>query len=143
MRDLIERLTGVTFRPPATTATVEAFQTSVGVALPADYLEFLRHCDGGEGEIGPHYVSFWSLTDMAMWSQRLVTERIAHPVLIGGNGAGEGIGLDFSTTPPRVVLIDLNTLQLGEAMPIGSSFTDFLERLLSGKDWFDYRSDPS
>ena len=53
-------------RPPA--ATEEAIENLVrdaGVALPTDYLQFLRFANGGEGDLGvqPWYFQVWTAED--------------------------------------------------------------------------------
>ena len=55
---------------------------------------------------------------------------------IGSNGGGEMIAFDHGAPRPfTVVLVPFIGMDVG--IEIGISFTDFLERLDSGREWFD------
>ena len=40
-------------------AVVDGLSAGLGVALPRNYLDFLRQHNGGEGFVGDHYVVWW------------------------------------------------------------------------------------
>ena len=45
LADLFPEGEGPTFSPPASADALEAFESAVGLALPAELREFLAHCD--------------------------------------------------------------------------------------------------
>jgi cell wall assembly regulator SMI1 len=45
--------------PPADDAAIASYEAHIQTALPADYAQFLRFADGGEGVMGKTYVSLW------------------------------------------------------------------------------------
>jgi hypothetical protein len=46
------------FDPPASPDVIENISSTLKIALPDNYLDFLRQHNGGEGFIGDNYVVF-------------------------------------------------------------------------------------
>lgn len=68
-----------------------------GVALPADYIEFMQQNNGGEGDIGDTWVVLYDkdmLLECNSDGSLEEDERFSRAVLIGGNGGGEWFGID-------------------------------------------------
>ena len=77
-------------------------------SLPEDYLYFLANYRGHEVHISQHSVILWDADEVEEMNEGSGTFEYFNDVLsIGGNGASESIGLDFSTTPSSVVLFPL------------------------------------
>lgn len=81
---------------------------------------------------------------MALWPAEQVfesnvgyglSERAPGLVLIGSNGAGEGIALDYRQRPPGVVLIPFISVGWEDAAPQASSFTDFMAQRARGEGY--------
>jgi hypothetical protein len=60
-----------------------------------------------------------------------------HPglVFIGSDGGGEGVGFDFRSTPPRVVLVNWISAGWADALHQADNFTDFMAQRTSGQDY--------
>lgn len=101
------------------------------IALPEDYLSFLRVSNGGQGPLPVE--PFW----LALDSVNTVTDTLAvgtftefFPsfIVIGSNGAGEGIAFNFrSGGEAEVDYFDMTNTDLAESVqPLAASFTELL-----------------
>ena len=102
-----------------------------GVRLPQDYLAFLRLSNGGEGplSVDPLWLvldSVDTVTDTL--ADGTFTEFFPSFVVIGSNGAGEGIAFDFRADGDAgVVYFDMTNTDLAESVrPLAASFTGLL-----------------
>lgn len=58
-------------------------------------------------------------------------------LFIGSNGGGSYIFLDFEQTEASsVVVMDATSINRLDAVVVGSSFTDFLDRVERNEEWF-------
>ena len=106
-------------------------------SLPEDYLYFLANYRGHEVHINQHAVILWDADEVLEMNEGGVVFEFLDDVLsIGGNGGGECIGLDFSTTPSSVVLFPLISCDKENFFKIGDSLLDCIERLDRGIPWF-------
>lgn len=101
--------------------------------LPADYLAFLSHSDGG---CGPMRVQpFFILLHPAATVAKLSRDRMFHDdfpglLVVGGNGAGEAIAFDTNSPDLPLVCFDMTNIDLAESIqPLAPSFTALLALL--------------
>lgn len=107
---------------------VEQFESHVGFKLPKDYVEFIRHSNGGEGFIGPNaYVIFWRLDELEELNKAYqIDERVPGLLVFGSDGGGEAFAFDARGS---VVSIPFVGMELDLARPMGASYNEFLEEL--------------
>lgn len=101
------------------------------MALPEDYLSFLRVSNGGQGPLPVE--PFWLVLDSVdtvtdTLADGTLTEFFPSFIVIGSNGAGEGVAFDFrSGGEAGVVYFDMTNTDLAEsARPLAASFTGLL-----------------
>ncbi|WP_164891034.1 SMI1/KNR4 family protein [Botryobacter ruber] len=113
-------------------------EIKTGFKLPEDYKNFLLNYKGFENLIGEEYVNLWDLNELVDQNEEYqIIENLSATIGIGSNGAGELIALEeMSDGKIRVVLTPLVDLSEESHIHIGDSFTDFLQRLDKGQEWF-------
>jgi hypothetical protein len=128
MRQFLENLI---HRPPATEQAIAAFERTSGKQLPADYREFLKIANGGEGFIGIHaYVILWGVDELASRNQAYDIENYVPGLLIfGSDGGGEAYGFDTRNPQWPTVQVPFVGMAWAEARSVAGSFKEFLERL--------------
>lgn len=142
MTELSEILKGFEPRTPATASAIVECERKLLLRLPSDYVRFLETSDGGEGFIGKHgddtwYLVLWKVEKLAPFHEELeVAREIPGFLAIGGDGGGELFGFDTRKTPWPVVMVPRLPMEWEEALPVGDSFTDFLQKLYDGFDPF-------
>lgn len=66
-----------------------------GIALPKQYLEFMREHNGGEEDIGENWLVLFPLEELEEINDDYETEKyLPGHVIIGNNGSGELYGVD-------------------------------------------------
>lgn len=105
--------------------------TASGRTLPEDYLAFLRGSNGGQGPISVD--PLWLILDSAdsvadALNDGTFTEYFPDLIVIGSNGAGEGIAFDLrSNRKAGVVHFDMTNADFRESVqPLAASFTELL-----------------
>lgn len=117
--------------PPADEGELAELRDFAPVELPAEYIELLRYCDGGYGELDapPLLFDMDSIAESvehneAFHSQGCFTEFW----FIGSNGGLEAIAFDLRAGPPcAVVMIDCNADDTD--VQIAASFADFVPKI--------------
>ena len=112
-----------------------AAESALGVALPQDHRSFLTSSNGIEETMPNAYVVLWPLVDVVNVSTTDaygMAEKFPGLVLIGGDGGGELLGLDFRFTPARVVLVNAISASWAEASEQAESVSRFIAKLRSG-----------
>lgn len=129
--DMRRFLDGLNRRPGATDAAIVESEKQLGLKLPAEYVEFLKFADGGEGFVGKNaYVMLWSGEELASMNQSYEVQNYAPGLLIfGSNGGGEAYGFDTRTPQWPIVQVPFVGMDWGDAKPMGGSFSAFLEHL--------------
>lgn len=119
-------------KPPATEEETEHLRSMIRFELPAEYLELLRFCNGGEGDLDADPLLFWmdaissSIEHNRFWEKEGTFRDFW---FFGGNGGLEAIAFDLRSGPPYpVVMIDQGA---GEesAVQIAESMADFVQRI--------------
>ncbi|CAM4417928.1 SMI1/KNR4 family protein [Zobellia nedashkovskayae] len=74
--------------------------------LPKDYVELFQKFNGGEGFIGEEYVVLHKAEELENVNAECGIQQFDSKIfLIGNNGAGEAIGIDFRNEKPVYILI--------------------------------------
>lgn len=116
--------------PPASEEAIRTAAAALGIALPADYVDFLRRHNGGEGFAGEHCVVLFKAEELKPFNDGYEVDEYAPGlVLFGSNGGGEGYAFDTRDGAMSVVRVPFIGMELRYATPIGESFTDMLVRL--------------
>jgi SMI1 / KNR4 family (SUKH-1) len=116
--------------PPASEAAVRDAASALGIALPADYVEFLRKHNGGEGFVGDNSVILFRAEDLKRFNDEYqINDNAPGLVLFGSNGGGEGYAFDARAGAMSVVRIPFIGMELRYARPIGENFTDMFHQL--------------
>jgi hypothetical protein len=120
-------------RAPALRTAIDAAQRALGVTLPADYVEFLLHCDGIEGPVGDTgYFELWSIEEVTVSQQEYGVDAFAPGlVLIGSDGGGTAYGLDVRSASTLFVRIPFIPMAWEEGAVLGDSFHSFIQRVAS------------
>lgn len=97
---------------PASEAEIMQLASHARAQLPTEYVELLRHSNGGEGPLAlpPLYFQLYSVRDCIELfhnSQQLL-EQFPSFMFFGSNGGLESIAFDLRSRPPwPIVMIDL------------------------------------
>ena len=62
---------------------------------------------------------------------------LPNTLMIGSNGSSEFIAIEYNGVGYQIVLSPFIDMNKKYHIEIGISFTDFLERLANGKEWFE------
>lgn len=115
---------------PADADVVDALSSSLGVALPSDYLGFLRQHNGGEGFVGDNYIIFWKIEELADFNREYEVEKYAPGIfLFGSSGGGEGYGFDTQSVAMPIVRIPFIGMERRYAEPVAKDFPDLFAKL--------------
>ena len=121
---MLERFDG---RPPATEDAIRRLEPH---PLPAQYLQFLRRHDGGNGFIGSQYLILWGTGELIESNSELDIAADAPGLfLFGTDGGSEGFAFDTHVDGHPVVMVSLGYLSRKEALVVGATFDDFVDRL--------------
>jgi len=104
--DYSELLGGLQLRPGARGDVLDRLSDYAGVALPEDYVEFLRFSNGVRGDFGPRYwLELWPAEDVPRLNTVYAkTNRADGALLIGTDGGGTAFAID--TRPRRPGLFE-------------------------------------
>ncbi|RNI31831.1 SMI1/KNR4 family protein [Hanamia caeni] len=119
--------------------TFEEIEKQIGFLLPDDYKFYLDNYKGHEEFVGPELVNLWDIDDLLTYNQDYrIFDNLPLTIAIGNNPSSEFIGIEFIENENyRVILSPFIDLDKQYHIDIGSSFTDFFERLDNGGKWFD------
>jgi hypothetical protein len=117
-------------------ADVESY---ANLKLPVDYVFYLENYFGIDQFIGVEFVKLWSIEEIIQSNKNYkIVQELPHTIGIGTNGSGEFIGIVMNQLDGlKIVLAPFIGLNSQDHIEIGHSFTDFLDRLDKGVDWFD------
>ena len=117
---------------------IEQIQSFINFNLPEDYLIFLENYLAFEGFIGPEFVRLWDFDELIETNiEYQIFDNLPKTLGIGENGSSEFIAIEHTNNNSiRVVLSPFIDLDKQYHIEIGNSFTDFLQRLDEGQEWF-------
>ena len=118
-------------RPGATDAAIAAGEMQLGMRLPADYVDFLKFTNGGEGFVGKNaYIILWGVEELASMNQEYEVQKYVPGLLIfGSDGGGEAYGFDTRSPQWPIVQVPFVGMEWDVAESMGTSFCQFLARL--------------
>ena len=116
--------------PPASESAIRGAASALGISLPADYVDFLRKHNGGEGFAGNNSVVLFKAEELKPFNDAYeIKEYAPGLILFGSNGGGEGYAFDTRNGSMSVVRVPFIGMELRYAKPIGKTFTDMLHQL--------------
>ncbi|OPA94851.1 SMI1/KNR4 family protein [Pseudomonas fluorescens] len=114
---------------PADAACVDSLVATLGVALPQDYLDFLKQHNGGDVLIGEEYFVFWQVQELAEFNRDYQVELYAPGIfLFGADGGGEGYGFDIEDAAMPIVRVPFIGMERQYAEPVAPSLTELFAR---------------
>lgn len=117
---------------------IAEIERRIGFKLPDDYRFFLTNYSASELTISEHFFKLWDKDDLLeINSEYGILDNMEATLGIGSNGASELIAIQLRNTEFKVVLTPFIDLSDEYNIVIGTSFTNFLQRLQNGKSWFD------
>ena len=124
---------------PVIQSIADSIEKFIGFKLPEDYLFFLKNYNGDDSFIEKEFVKLWDADQLLQSNIGYeIFEYLPSTLAIGGNGAGEFIAIEKNKNDElKIILSPFIGLDAKDHIVIGDSFTDFLERLDNGKEWFD------
>jgi len=134
MNRLFDRLADQWYRAdPATEEDIREVEDVFGVAFPRDYRAFLKWSNGGEGSIGPRYVSLWALEEFEVIHRDYrITKYLPAVVGIGTDGGDRCFALDYRHTPdaPPVIEVPFGDLGPDSVAVLAPGFAEWIESML-------------
>jgi len=115
----------------------KAIEDFIGFSLPADYKFYLDNYEPFDDIIGEQWLVLDDI-NLLLESKGIYSpeQRKANTIQIGGNGASEAIGIRHLGDNSYQIVIAQYIMDVDDHIEIGSSFTDMLQRLISGVEWF-------
>jgi len=114
-------------------------EKSINFQLQEDYKFYIDNFIEHECFIGSEYLKLWDLEDILENNNgHHIIKYLTNTLAIGTNGGGECIAIEYlGEDNYRVVLFPFIDLNRENYIEIGHSFTDLLNRLDQGKEWFN------
>jgi hypothetical protein len=118
--------------------TFEEVQKIIGFKLPNDYKNFALNYLEYEDYIGNQNVRLWNFDEIIeINSDYQIFNYLPKTIGIGGNGGGEFIAIEELADRSLRIVLSPFIIEKEAHIEIGNSFTDFLQRLDNGKEWFE------
>jgi SMI1 / KNR4 family (SUKH-1) len=115
---------------PASSSSIQQFESNAGLRLPEDYAEFLKQADGGEGFIGDSYLILWRVGELLELNTAYQAAEYAPGLfLFGSDGGGEAFAFDTRSEARPIVSVPFVGMDLSLTRSIADTFTEFLEEL--------------
>ncbi len=119
-------------KPPATDAEISGLVSAIEIELPEEYLELLRTCNGGEGELAlaPLWFQLFAITDaIEMATSEFYRTQFKGLFFFGSNGGLESIALDMRGQRPwPIVMVDC-IAGIESAETIAPNFDAFVDAI--------------
>jgi hypothetical protein len=122
---------------PAVTP-IASIESIIQFRIPEDYISYAINYSGYEAFTGPEYVRLWDMDELIEINNAYnIFRHLPHTLGIGTNAGGDFIAFENLNGIIRVVLSPFIDLDPQYHTEIGNSFTDFLQRMDNGKEWFN------
>ncbi len=100
---------------------------SLELALPAQYVEFMKCTNGVDGFIGNSYIQIWKVEEMTFLNdENAVNEFAPGLVLFGSDGGGEAFAFDARTEEMPIVNVPFVGMGLDVVRICAPTFNQFL-----------------
>ena len=111
----------------------------ISFRLPKDYKYFLENYHESEGFVGREYLRLWGYNNLFENNNGYgITDNLVCTLGIGSNGGGEFLAIEQKEPDGcRIVLSPFIGLSKEYHIEIGASFSDMLNRLDNGHEWFN------
>lgn len=114
----------------ASAHAIENAISSIGHALPSDYLDFLREHNGGEGFVGGNYLILWKAEELHDFNCNYeVAKYVPGLIIFASSGGGAGYGFDTRDSMMPIVSVEFIGMNWAEADRIADNFAEFLRKL--------------
>ena len=115
-------------RTGATITQIGDSERELEKKLPAEYVEFLKLSNGGEGFVGEHYLILYRVEELVEMNKGF--EEYAPGLLVfGSDGGGEAFGFDTRIPDWPVVLMPFIGMDWKDAIPVVDSFGGYFKKL--------------
>lgn len=115
---------------PASAEIIESLSSDLGVSLPAEYLDFLRQHNGGEGFIGQSYIVLWKAEQIIDFNREYEVEKYAPGIILfGSSGGGEGYGFDAQSADIHIVRIPFIGMNRRYAKFVATKFSSLFSHI--------------
>lgn len=114
---------------PADPSSLDKLMHDSGLELPDDYLDFLRHSNGGSGRLAiePGWFEVWPAEDVLSLHQDYATDEFIPGFWgFGSSGGGELLAFEINHSKGRpwpVVMIPFVPMSVEQAVVIAEDFT--------------------
>jgi SMI1 / KNR4 family (SUKH-1) len=104
-------------------------EAQLGVSFPADYRNFITTSGRVDRDFGGSWLMLYGTEELVPLN-RAHDHSDSHPGLVffGSNGGGEGVGFDFRSVPPPVVLVNWVSAGWQDAIRQADTFTEFIDQ---------------
>jgi hypothetical protein len=114
----------------ASEEALHAASRSLARPLPADYEQFLRRFNGGEGFIKDSYLILWKAEELGPFNIDYEVDKYAPGLfLFASDGGGGGYAFDRRSSLLPIVSVSFIGMSLAEARPVADTFASFLSIL--------------
>jgi len=118
--------------------TFDEVEKLVGFKLPDDYKTFATKYLEFEDFIGEQNVRLWNFDEIIdINTDYEIFTYLPQTLEIGENGSGEFIAIEHLGNNNLRIVLSPFIIEQEANIEIGTSFTDFLQRLENGKEWFN------
>ena len=119
--------------PPAGEDAIEKAQDALGFRFPAEYADFLRMSNGGEGFLGPErYLMLWPVEELAESNQDYEVDAMAPGLVLFGSSGG-GTAYAFERGSGAIVDLPITPLEGSRRRTLAAGFVEFLSVLAAGR----------
>jgi SMI1 / KNR4 family (SUKH-1) len=134
---LIKLFSRFTHQAPPAKQEAENAMAEIGFSLPADLRELYVQSNGGEGECGKTYLSFWPATDIRRLNEAYQIQKyLGEKVLgIGSDGGGDCLVLAYGSNQeePGLYFVAFGDLDRDSMRIVGNTFSEAIANCHNGK----------
>jgi hypothetical protein len=117
--------------------TFDEVEKIIDFKLPDDYKNFATNYLEFEDFIGTQILRLWNFDQIIeINTDYQIFKYLPSTLGIGGNGSGEFIAIENLEDNKLRIVLSPFIIEKEAHIEIGTSFTDFLQRLDNGADWF-------